>query len=79
MCTLLAAASVASQGQTLERIAVFLGKPILNEDGTIARIEDQECFSHGQLYVALSRVGHPDQVQFTTSATVIFVCRQVRN
>ena len=33
-----------AQGQTLERVGVLLDKP---------------CFSHGQLYVALSRVGDP--------------------
>ena len=52
-----------SQGQTLERVAVFLGKPTLNDDGTLRSIDDQACFAHGQLYVALSRVGHPDRVR----------------
>ena len=52
-----------SQGQTLERVALFLGKPTLNDDGTLRSIDDQACFAHGQLYVALSRVGHPDRVR----------------
>ena len=38
-----------AQGQTLERVGVFLPSP---------------CFSHGQLYVAASRVGHPDHMKF---------------
>ena len=40
-----------SQGQTLEKIAVWLNDP---------------CFSHGQLYVAASRVGGPDNITFYT-------------
>jgi ATP-dependent DNA helicase PIF1 len=38
-----------SQGQSLARVAVWLEEPV---------------FSHGQLYVAASRVGHPDNIRF---------------
>ena len=38
-----------AQGQTLGRVGVCLDSP---------------CFSHGQLYVAASRVGHPDNIKF---------------
>ena len=52
-----------SQGQTLDRIAVCLAgvEPDLEGNGLIVNV--QPCFSHGQLYVALSRVGHPDRVR----------------
>ena len=42
-----------AQGQTLQRIGVFLRN---------------QCFSHGQLYVAASRVGHPDHIRFAVAA-----------
>ena len=38
-----------SQGQTLKKVAVLLQQP---------------CFGHGQLYVAASRVGNPDNIKF---------------
>ena len=38
-----------AQGQTLTRVGIFLEKP---------------CFSHGQLYVAASRVGLPTHIAF---------------
>ena len=37
-----------AQGQTLEFVVIYLGK---------------EFFSHGQFYVAISRVGNPDNVK----------------
>ena len=38
-----------SQGQTLKKVAVWLQEP---------------CFDHGQLCVAASRVGDPDNITF---------------
>ena len=44
-----------SQGQTLEKVAVWLKEP---------------CFGHGQLYVAASRVGSPDNIKFHVASVV---------
>ena len=38
-----------SQGQSFKKVAVWL---------------QESCFGHGQLYVAASRVGSPDDVKF---------------
>jgi len=38
-----------AQGQTLQRVGIYLDTP---------------CFSHGQLYVAASRVGKRDHLRF---------------
>ena len=38
-----------AQGQTLTRVGVYLERP---------------CFSHGQFYVAASRVGLPENIMF---------------
>ena len=38
-----------SQGQTLQNVGVWLNEP---------------CFAHGQLYVAMSRVGSPKDIKF---------------
>ena len=40
-----------SQGQTLQRVSVWL---------------ENDCFCHGQLYVAASRVENPDNIKFFT-------------
>jgi len=40
----------ASQGQTMRKVGVWL--------------VESPCFTHGQLYVAASRVGHPDDLHF---------------
>ncbi|MFN7880715.1 MAG: C-terminal helicase domain-containing protein, partial [Sphingobacteriia bacterium] len=37
-----------SQGQTLNRVGIYLPEPV---------------FAHGQLYTALSRTNHPDNVR----------------
>ena len=42
-----------AQGQTLGRVAVLLTEPV---------------FTHGQLYVAASRVGRADQLRFALPA-----------
>ena len=39
-----------SQGQTLQNVGVWLHDP---------------CFAHGQLYVAMSRVGSPEHIKFS--------------
>ena len=36
---------------------------MLDADGSLERIESISCFAHGQLYVALSRVGDPRKVR----------------
>lgn len=58
-----------SQGQTLESIAVFLALMLVDDDGALIRVEPLPCFAHGQLLVALSRVGHPDRVHVHLDAT----------
>ena len=41
-----------AQGQTLGRVGVYLERP---------------CFAHGQLYVAASRVGLPENIKFAVA------------
>ena len=43
-----------SQGQTLRNVGLYL---------------PQACFGHGQLYVALSRVGDPQHIQVLVEKT----------
>lgn len=47
----------ASQGQTMKKIGVWLA--------------DSECFAHGQLYVAASRVGAPSGLKFAVKKPVM--------
>ena len=51
-----------AQGQTLSRVAVFLDEPV---------------FSHGQLYVAASRVGRAADLRFAIPAGSQGVTRNV--
>ena len=44
-----------SQGQTLMHVGVWLEEPV---------------FTHGQLYVSASRVGHPNNIRFTIKQTL---------
>jgi len=43
-----------SQGQTFSKVGMYLPVP---------------CFSHGQLYVAMSRVGSPDGIHMLITHT----------
>lgn len=61
-----------AQGQTLERVGVYLPEP---------------CFSHGQLYVAASRVSLPSHIRFAVdpdasgthrTRNIVFVLRRSR-
>ena len=54
-----------AQGQTLQRVGIYLPTP---------------CFTHGQLYVAASRVGLPEHLRFAVpldEATGTFRTRNV--
>ena len=57
------------QGQTLKYIGVALVEPILDAQQTIVRVDAQPCFAHGQLTVALTRVGHPDALRVYMDTT----------
>ena len=43
-----------SQGQTFDKVGIYLPRP---------------CFSHGQLYVAMSRVGSPSCIKIMALST----------
>jgi hypothetical protein len=64
-----------SQGQTLKHIAVVLAQPVMSAEGTFLRSEPLPCFAHGQLVVALSRVGHPGNVHVYLHTTQMHDCR----
>ena len=51
-----------AQGQTLDRVVVFLREPV---------------FAHGQLYVAASRVGRPGSLAFATPDPDVGAARNV--
>jgi len=53
-----------AQGQTLQRVGVFL---------------KQGCFSHGQLYVAASRVGLPSHLRFAVARDPVTGTFKTRN
>ncbi len=51
-----------SQGSTLKKVGIYLNDPV---------------FSHGQLYVALSRVASFEEILIATNSTVEGVTRNV--
>ena len=53
-----------AQGQTLQRVGVYLS---------------EMCFSHGQLYVAASRVGLPTHIRFAVDKDEATGERRTRN
>ena len=55
-----------SQSQTFEKVAVCLVQVTTTPTGSIT-VDEAEAFSHGQLYVALSRCGDPDNVCLYTT------------
>ena len=55
-----------SQAQTLERVAVCLIRIVISADNDIV-VEPYDVFSHGQMYVGLSRCGDPDKVCIYTT------------
>ena len=53
-----------SQGQTLQNVGVWLNDP---------------CFAHGQLYVAMSRVGSPRDIKFAIRKQAGYTENQTNN
>ena len=66
-----------SQAQTLQRTAVCLVEVTNNGDDSIS-VEPIDVFSHGQLYVGLSRCGDPDKVCIYTTLENCR-CRTLKN
>ena len=58
-----------AQGQSLRRIAVLLALPVFADTGELVQIDPLPCFAHGQLVVALTRIGHPDAVLIYLAAS----------
>jgi hypothetical protein len=63
------------QGQTLRHIAIVLAEPVYDDNGGLVRVDAQPCFAHGQLTVALTRVGHPDRVTIYLDPATFENCR----
>ena len=53
-----------SQGQTLQNAGIWLNDP---------------CFAHGQLYVAMSRVGSPRDIKFAIRKQAGYTENQTNN
>jgi hypothetical protein len=52
-----------------------LAEPVYDDNGHMVRVDPQPCFAHGQLTVALTRVGHPDRVSIYLDPATYEHCR----
>lgn len=59
----------------MRHIAIVLAEPVYDDNGHILRVDPQPCFAHGQLTVALTRVGHPDRVTIYLDPGTFAHCR----